>query len=78
VERLRPFYLQQRGPSTLLAARDTRVRVFLNDVPIGGVEVLRTIPVSSVAWIRYMSPREATVRFGAQGGGGAIIVWVGH
>jgi hypothetical protein len=78
VERLRPFYLRQRGPSTLLSVGDTRVKVFLNDVPIGGVDVLRTIPASEVAWIRYLSPPEATVRFGTQAGGGAIIVWVGR
>ena len=78
VERLRPSYLRQRGPATLLSVGDTRVQVFLNEVRIGGVDVLRTIPVSEVAWIRYLSPSEATIRFGTQAGGGAIIVWVGR
>jgi hypothetical protein len=78
VERLRPMYLHERGPGTRLATGGMRVLVFLNDMPMGGVEVLRTIPASEVASIRYLSAPEATVRYGSRAGGGAIVVSVGR
>jgi hypothetical protein len=78
IERLRPMYFHDRGPSSLLGVGGTRVQVFVNDMHLGGVSVLRTIPAGEVTWIRYLSPSEATVRYGSRGGGGAIVVWVGR
>ena len=78
IQLLRPLYFQDRGPSTLFAMGDPRIRVYLNDMPLGGIEVLRTIPVSEVTWIRYLSPSDATMRFGSRSGRGAIMVHIGR
>jgi hypothetical protein len=54
------------------------VQVFVNDMHAGDINMLRTIPVTMVAWIKYLSPSEATVRYGSRAGSGAIVVWIGR
>lgn len=76
VTRLRPMYIQERGQISLID--QSRVQVFVNDMHLGGIGWLRTIPTGEISWIRYLSPSEATVRYGSRAGGGAIVVWVGR
>ncbi|HMG17577.1 MAG TPA: hypothetical protein VK573_02540 [Gemmatimonadales bacterium] len=67
IEALRGNWLSLRGP-------DGRVQVYVDQVHIGGVDILRTIPVTSVLLIRHMDGIEATARFGRDHYQGAILI----
>ena len=71
VRRLRPFFLQSRGPSSVMLPAN-RVTVFIDDMPIGGVAELESINVRDVREIRFLSASEAVVRYGRRFAGGII------
>ena len=48
--------------------------VMVDDLRQGGIETLRSIPVSRIAWIRYVLPADATRSYGAQYTSGLIVV----
>jgi hypothetical protein len=48
--------------------------VYLDDLPFGGVESLRSIPLERVRVIRYLSPFDADLRWGGSHPAGAILV----
>lgn len=74
VTRLRPEFLTRRAPVSAMADAPTGPRVFLDDVEVGGIDALRTVPLEAITYIRYLSPTEATLRFGAPQPNGAIVV----
>lgn len=55
-------------------AQATRLRVFLNDVDVGGLDALRTIPLGNVTSVRFIRAQEATFRWGERTPAGAILV----
>lgn len=65
VSRFRPQWLRSRVPG-----QDPVV--FMDGAQLGGLEVLRTIRVSTLAEIRYRNGRDATTRYGTGFGGGTI------
>lgn len=71
VRRIRPFFLQSRGPTSLLLPTN-QVTVFIDDMPIGGVSELATIRVRDIRSIRFMSASEAVIRYGRRFAGGII------
>ena len=71
VRRIRPFFLQSRGPTSLLLPT-SQVTVFIDDMPIGGVSELATIRVRDIRSIRFMSATEAVIRYGRRFAGGII------
>jgi hypothetical protein len=48
--------------------------VYLDDLPQGGLESLRYVPLDRVRLIRYMNPTDADIRWGGSHPAGAILV----
>lgn len=76
VRRLRPSFLQTRGPTTLLARNETpsAPMVYLDNRRYGDVESLRTITVDGIFEIRYLSPNQAQLKWGMNHAAGVIHV----
>jgi len=76
VQRLRPAMLRSRT-STFGSdnqGQQVPVVVYSDDVRLGTVENLRTIPAMQVREIRYISATDATQRWGTGHSSGAIQV----
>lgn len=69
VARLRPTFLSWTRGSTHVART-----VYVDGVPVGGVEQLRGIPASVVREIRLLNSFEATARLGTGHSSGAILI----
>jgi hypothetical protein len=67
VRRLRPAWLRVR------TGGDEAV-VYIDRTRRGGLELLRSLVVEVVLEMRYMSPSDATTRFGTGHRGGVILV----
>lgn len=65
ISRLRPQWLRSRVPG-----QDPVV--FMNGSQMGGLDILRSVQVSTLAEIRYRNGRDATTRYGTGFGGGTI------
>lgn len=63
VQRLRPNFLRQSGPTNWSGAAQSAI-VRLNDQDMGDFGALRQIQPSGVQQIRYYSATEATAKFG--------------
>jgi len=74
VQRLRPRWLQNRGISSTRSMAPTPARVYLDNAPIGSPGSLRSISVTDVERIEFLSASDATTRFGTGHDGGAILV----
>ena len=74
VTQLRPDFLRRRSASVTMTPRPAAVSVYLDDLPFGGVESLRAIPLERVRVIRYLSPFDADLRWGGSHPAGAILV----
>ena len=74
VQRLRPRFLRNSGPSTFGGGPDNRAIVRIDEVDSGAPEVLRTLAIQSVKEIRYYSAVDATSRFGGMHGRAVIHV----
>lgn len=73
VQRLRPNFLRDRGPVTLLnAAARTRPAVFIDMSEYGEVESLRNFPASHVEQVRFYPGHQAVTKFGSAYGAGVI------
>jgi hypothetical protein len=68
IESLRPNWLIRRTPN------EDEVQVYVDENHVGGVEMLRTIRLPSVAVIRYMDGIQAPARYGRGHTQGAILV----
>lgn len=83
VRTVRPWMLVVRDRSRLLTAgpstpNDTRgVRVYIDDISVGGVETLRTIPRDAIVFIQWFSAIDATTRYGDGHLAGVIAVTTG-
>jgi len=67
----RPLWLHTRGAARSAGAD---VMVYLDGSRLGGSGELRDIPTAIVTGIQFMDAREATTRWGANHGNGAILV----
>jgi hypothetical protein len=75
VARLRPTFLSPRDARTgRPASRGYFPSVFIDGAFSGGTEVLRQIPVSAVAELRYLRPNDAQLRYGPHYAAGIILV----
>jgi hypothetical protein len=73
VQRLRPQYLRDRGPVSLVnTSARPRAVVFLDQTEYGELETLRTIPASRVEQVRFYPGAEAATKFGSVYGSGVI------
>ncbi len=75
IKYLRPTFLKVRGTTSGVAQPgSTEPVVYVNNLRYGGPRALRNIFVEQIAEIRYLSPSDATMRFGLGHAGGAILV----
>lgn len=72
VSALRPRWLHERA--TGIATGPEEVRVYVDRLGLGGIEVLRQLNVTNLAGLQYLDGNTATQRFGTGHGGGAILV----
>jgi hypothetical protein len=73
VQRLRPNFLRNPGPSTITQP-EPGIVVYVDNTKMGGTEALEQIPITEVKEIRYLNATDATQRFGTGHTAGAIIV----
>lgn len=74
VTQLRPEFLSRRTVEPFVPGRVGPVEVYLNEMPIGDEEALRTIPLDEVRQIRFMTRTQAEFRYGRAHPRGAIVV----
>ena len=78
VERLRPAFLQTRGPQSIQNAAPPTPNVYVDGMRYGAVQSLQSLPAISIIKIEYMNALDATQRFGIGNDGGAILVTTKH
>jgi len=77
VQTLRPRWLKSReaflagGPFDLVKAEGAHV--YLNDVDVGDVDYLKTIPAERVEELRWLSANQAGSRFGPTNGPAIVV-----
>lgn len=74
VSQLRPEFLRRRTVSLAAYRAPVSIAVYLDELPLGGLESLRSIPLERVRLIRYMTPYDAGLRWGWTHPAGAILV----
>jgi hypothetical protein len=74
IEALRPQWLKSRGTSSFSNANADKVWVYQDNVKVGDVETLRSIPPKEIVAIRYFDGNAAQGRFGVGHSAGAIVV----
>jgi hypothetical protein len=72
VQALHSQWLSTRGTDSF--SNPTQVWVYLDDTRLGGIETLRHIATSSIAYIRHFDGLAATARWGLDHGQGVIYV----
>jgi hypothetical protein len=72
IEALRSNWLKTRGTDSFQSP--SQVRVYLDNSSLGDTATLRTIAISTIAYIRYFDGVEATARWGLDHGAGVIYV----
>ncbi len=73
VRRLRPRWLRTRGTTSTRGAAPG-MPVFIDNVRSGSTERLESLPIDQVEQVRYVSPSDATTRWGTNMSLGAIEV----
>jgi hypothetical protein len=69
---LRPTWLQVRGPDSF--SSQGQVQVYRDDVRVGGVDMLRGITITDIAYVRHFDGISASARWGLDHGHGVIFV----
>ena len=73
IRNLRPQWLRVRGRDTI-TGDPGGVQVVLDNVRVGGIEVLRTLPTSGIVYFQWVDGMSASQRWGTGFGNGAIYV----
>ena len=73
VTQLRPEFLKMREPY-LRSPKAASLRVYLDEIDIGGIDALRSIPIEQVTAIRYIGATDAQFRWGGEHPQGVILV----
>jgi len=74
IEYLRPGFLRLRPAASLRSAAAATPVVYVDNMRRGGVDVLNSILVSTVQQVTYLSPGDATFKYGTNHPGGVIAV----
>ena len=74
IAQLRADFLKDRGKVSIRLDQREKAVVFLNDQEYGILETMRNIPISRISEVRYYPGTEAVNRFGAQYGGGVVVL----
>jgi len=67
VAALRPMWLNKRGP-------DGVIQVYVDENHVGGIEMLRSVRISSISMIKHLDGIQAPARYGIGHEQGAILV----
>ncbi|PYP76754.1 MAG: hypothetical protein DMD35_17770, partial [Gemmatimonadetes bacterium] len=67
-------FLKDRGKISIRTNTHEQAVVFLNDQEYGILATMRNIPTGRIAEVRYLNGMDAVNRFGAQYGGGIIML----
>ena len=74
IEALHPNWLKARGTTSFSGGDADKVWVYQDNVKLGDVESLRSIPPMTVVAVRYFDANAAQARFGVGHPAGAILV----
>jgi hypothetical protein len=74
IRQIRPELLRTRDPGTLVYFKASRPLVAVDNTLVGGVEVLRAIPVQKVARIEFVNAWLAAKRYGTGFGNGLMLI----
>lgn len=74
VQQLRPQFLRSRGASSINRTAVDVVVVYLGHTRMGGPEALGQIRTADVREVRYLSPTDASQRYGLNHTAGAIVL----
>ena len=72
IQSLRSYWLETHGTNSFYTP--TTVKVYLDDVQLGGVDQLSSVAISQVIYIRHYDGISATARWGVDHGAGAIYI----
>ena len=78
INRLRPTWIRNRGPTSLSSGAPSYPVVYVNEVRSGGPEALYRVSSQIVREIRFINGRDATTRWGMDHGAGVILVTTGR
>ena len=73
ISELHANWLNVRGPDTIMGEPGA-VQVQLDEVRLGDVSALRSMPVLNIAYVQYFDPISAAARWGLGYNHGAILV----
>ena len=74
IRQIRPELLRTRDAGSVMFFKANRPVVAVDNALVGGVEVLRTIPLDGVSRIEYVSGWKAAKRYGTSFGNGVMLV----
>ena len=74
IQNLRPNYLRSRGTQTFDPTVSTQAAVYLDSQRYGDITALKSMTLDAIEEIRYLSPSDATSRYGTNHTAGVIEV----
>jgi hypothetical protein len=74
IRRIHPELLRTRDPGSVVYFKASRPAVAVDNVIVGGIEVLRAMPLDTVARIEYISAWKAAKLYGATFGNGVMLI----
>lgn len=78
ISKLRPQWLRGRGQKSRYNTAASYPMVYVNGSRLGAIDQLTTIPAENITMVQYLNMSDATIRFGMNHAGGAILVTVFH
>ncbi|MFQ5752768.1 MAG: hypothetical protein ACE5HI_12295 [bacterium] len=76
ISNLRPYWLRGRGAKSIYYQEASYPVVYVNENRHGSVESLATISVEYITEIQFLNSGDATIRFGLNHPGGAILITI--
>ena len=74
VRRLRPNFLSNHGTVSLTNPSAGALKVSMDGINLGPLDDLDRIRTNEIRSIRYLTPSDATQRFGITSGGSPVII----
>ncbi|MGH3161723.1 MAG: hypothetical protein ACREOQ_13885 [Gemmatimonadales bacterium] len=74
IRRIRPELLRIRDPGSVVYFRANRPAVAVDNVIVGGIEVLQAMPLDTVARIEYVNSWKAAKKYGSTFGNGVMLI----
>ena len=74
IRQIRPEMLRTRDAGSVMYFKTSRPLVAVDNTLVGGVEVLRALPLDGIARIEFVSPWKAAKRYGTGFGNGIMLV----